>query len=130
MLPRRGPPGAMQPGEFVGAALPNIVTFGLDRVAPPSPTYIQRDDVLAFWITSSVVETITFNWRQLLAPFPRGGQPFTGPQQDANQTAQSSNIIDPGQRVVNISAAHLNIPQLVTSHLTTGPHPPSPPFVL
>lgn len=48
-----GQPKPFQPGEFVLAGPSNIVTFGLVKVAPPSPLYIQRDDQLAFLFQSS-----------------------------------------------------------------------------
>lgn len=36
----------MQPGEYKPPAPPNVVTFSTQKVTPPSPIYLQRDDVL------------------------------------------------------------------------------------
>jgi hypothetical protein len=120
ILPAPGQPKKGPDPAFKTAAIPNLVTFGLDRIGPPSPLYIQRDDVLGIEVTSSVAETVTVNWRQLLAPFPRGGQPDAPGVPDASQTAQSSNVIEPSQKVVNITAAQRNTPQTFTVPLTEG----------
>jgi|SRR5215472_8879772 len=57
-----GQPKPFEPGEYVAPAAPNVVTIGLRSVNPPSPLYIQRDDVLAFTLIASfnnAVATIT-----------------------------------------------------------------------
>lgn len=120
ILPPPGQPVTGPDPAFKSAALPNVVTFSVDRISPPGAVYVQRDDVLTFEITSSIVDTVTINWRQLLAPFPRGGQPDAQATPDPFQTAQSSNIIEPGQRVVSITGANLNAPNFVTVPLTEG----------
>jgi hypothetical protein len=90
---------------FKSAATPNIVTFGLERVGPPSPIYIQRDDQLVIEVVDfSGPHTVTVRGRQLLAPFPRGGQPDKAPTPDPSQTAQSSNLIEPFSQDVSTLA--------------------------
>lgn len=41
-----GQPRPLQPGEFALSQPPNLITFGLSEVGPPSPLYIQRDDII------------------------------------------------------------------------------------
>lgn len=47
-----GQPQPYQPGEYAPIAPPNLVTFALQRVGPPSPIYIQRDDVIGITAVS------------------------------------------------------------------------------
>lgn len=97
LLPPPGQPKQGPDPAFRSAALPNIVTFGLEGIAPPSPLYIQRDDQLVIAAVTNIAggETVTINGRVLLAPFPRGGQPDNPTAGDPTQQPQSSNIIEP-----------------------------------
>jgi len=70
-----GQPGPMRPDEFAPGSIPNIATFSLASVTPPSPLYIQRDDQIFIRASSSLADTVTVNIRMLQAPVPRGGQP-------------------------------------------------------
>ncbi len=81
ILPQTGQPGPMKPGEFLSAAIPNVVSFGLDGIAPPSPLYIQRDDQLLLDVISLItgIETVTFEFRLLQAQPDVAGQPGTNP---------------------------------------------------
>ncbi len=70
-LPTAGQPGPMRPGEFTSASVPNVVTFAFKKIGPPSPLYIQRDDVLAVQIISlDGGESVTINARLLLPTEP------------------------------------------------------------
>lgn len=65
-LPGGAPPPA-SPSGISATAPPNAISFALDKVGPPSPLYMQRDDVLVLQGASFTVDTITFNIRLLLA---------------------------------------------------------------
>jgi hypothetical protein len=105
LLPPPGQPGTGPDLSFKSAAVPNVVTFSLDRVGPPSPIYIQRDDQLVIEVVDfSGPHTVSVRGRQLLAPFPRGGQPDKQAVPDPTQTAQSSNLIEPFSQDVSTLA--------------------------
>ena len=58
----------MRDGEYTPIAPPNIVTFGLQTVSPPSPLYLQRDDQIGVQVISSQAsEVITISGRLLRA---------------------------------------------------------------
>jgi hypothetical protein len=46
ILPTPGQPTTGPDTTFKSATVPNLVSFGIDKVAPPSPLYIQRDDIV------------------------------------------------------------------------------------
>ncbi len=77
------PPGQPRPlkeGEFASASVPNVVSFRLQDIAPPSPLYVQRDDVLLLEVTTpTFADNITLSARLLLAAPPRAGQPDSPP---------------------------------------------------
>lgn len=96
LLPPPGQPKTGPDAAFKSSAVPNIVTFQLDRAAPPSNVYIQRDDVLILEVASTFQPiTVTLFGRMLLAPYQRGGQPDGPPVVDINEQPQSSNLIEP-----------------------------------
>ena len=104
ILPPQGQPGPMKPGEFVSAAVPNVVSFGLDLVSPPSTLYIQRDDELLLRVMSlgAAGDTVDFVGRLLQAAPDLPGQPGTPPpapiaQPGPNKTQTIKNI---GQTIV------------------------------
>jgi hypothetical protein len=74
-------PGPMQPGEFVSASIPNVVTFGFERVPPPSTVYVQRDDLLLLTGITQVSggDVLTITARLLLPIGQRPGQPSYTP---------------------------------------------------
>ena len=116
-LPSPGQPGPMQPGEFTGAPTPNIVTFGLKGIAPPSPLYVQRDDLLVLAaVTSLTGEIVTFSGRFLQAPLPRGGQPGTPAPDSASDQPQSTNVIVP----INFQLRPLNTRALLVQSFALG----------
>jgi hypothetical protein len=75
ILPPQGQPGPMQPGEFKNASIPNVVTFALNDVHPPSPLYVQRDDIIVVSAATSLAEQILVGGRLLLPYTPIAGQP-------------------------------------------------------
>lgn len=83
-----GQPLPQQPGEWKPSAPANAVTFKITDIGPPSPLYIQRDDVLVVQVmTSNNNETVTINWRLLL---PNG-------------------VIIPGQRQIPLLASSFTL---------------------
>lgn len=85
ILPPPGQPVEGPDPHFVSGSQPNYVSFSLTNVAPPSPLYIQRDDVLqALWFSSVAGEAIIISGRYLLPPFPPGA---AGPQPDTKGPA-------------------------------------------
>jgi hypothetical protein len=94
----------MQPGEFVDASIANIVTFGFDKVEPPSPLYVQRDDILLLQVFTTVLaqETVNFNVRLLQVPFLQGGQPSDEAESaPEGKTISQGNIISLQKSVIN-----------------------------
>src|SRR5258708_17278299 len=76
----QGQPAPLQPGEFKSGSSPAVVSFGFDKVEPPSAVYIQRDDVVTVVANSQIAgETITLNLRLLLPYAKATGQPDTQP---------------------------------------------------
>ncbi|SRR5712692_5113508 len=75
-----GQPGPMLPGEFASGSIPNVVTFRVKDLGPPSILYVQRDDQLVLWaVSSSANELVTVTARLLLALPPVTGQPGVDP---------------------------------------------------
>lgn len=78
-LPQPGQPAPMRPDEFIAGSVANVTTFNFDRIAPPSPLYLQRDDIVELEAaTSSTPVTVHFTLRFLRVPEPTGGQPSEG----------------------------------------------------
>ncbi len=120
ILPVAGQPKQGADPAFKSAAIPNVVTFGLDRVGPPSPLYIQRDDVLVVEFISSTGDTLVINGRILLAPNPRGGQPDAPGSPDPSQTAQSSNLIIPINGALAFTSGPFRTQKTLAIPLTEG----------
>jgi hypothetical protein len=56
----------MQPGDYTPAAPANVVSWQLKRLAPPSPLYVTRDDlILATAASSQASEVVTVSYRRL-----------------------------------------------------------------
>jgi hypothetical protein len=106
-LPGPGQPQPMQPGEFVGGAKPNQVSFGFDLIGPPSTLYIQRDDriFLSAQTTLAAGDTVTFLLRFLRVPEPMGGQPSDGGVGRTVGALVKGGIVDIIQKDIVIPAA-------------------------
>lgn len=66
----------MREGEFEAGSIPNIVSFAFEKITPPSPLYITRDDFLIISAMSGFgAETVTIAARLLLPYPPLPGQP-------------------------------------------------------
>lgn len=108
ILPAPGQPKTGPDPAFKTAAIPNLVSFGLERVGPPSPLYVQRDDQLEIkYRANGATGPLIVRWRELLAPFPRGGQPDAPAAPDPTQTPFSSNIIEPTEQQITVIADRL-----------------------
>lgn len=87
LLPTQGQPAPMKAGEYVPGSVPQLASFGISSIAPPSNLYIGRDDVLLLQglTTNATGDTITVNIRMLVPVRPDavGGQPDS-PKSQAN----------------------------------------------
>jgi hypothetical protein len=112
----------MQPGEFKAGSIPSIVSFGFTEVAPPSPLYIARDDVVTVMMMSQIpAETVTINARLLLPYAQAAGQPekppgagvsggpIIGPGyiQQANITVNAPTALVQGSKLVPLAEGYL-----------------------
>ena len=79
-LPQPGQPAPMRPEEFAPGSIPNLVSFGFDRVSPPSTLYVQRDDNIRMFAATNIPggDSVIILLRFLRVPEPRGGQPSEG----------------------------------------------------
>lgn len=76
ILPQTGQPPEGPDPNFQVAAVPNIVTFAYQELAPPTGVYIQRDDKLSVKILNSFVGMGFIVSLRLLMPIgPLPGQP-------------------------------------------------------
>lgn len=77
ILPPQGQPKKGPDPSFKSATIPNLVSFGLDRISPPSSLYLQRDDQLFLSMESQrgAGDTVSFVWRILQAAPDVAGQP-------------------------------------------------------
>jgi len=79
ILPQPGQPAPMREGEYQSGSVANVTKFAFDNVAPPSPLYVQRDDILFIDVISSIANATVFvTGRFLRVPEPQGGQPDQG----------------------------------------------------
>jgi len=74
ILPPPGQPAKGPDPSFKQQPGPQVVTFNFDKVGPPSPLYVQRDDAL-FIEAFGILDVVTIRTRLLLSQFPQGGQP-------------------------------------------------------
>jgi len=81
ILPSPGQPTTGPLADFVTAAVPSRVTFAFQNIAPPTPLYIQRDDVLAVVLLESsfLADSFMITGRLLRAAPDVGGQPDQPP---------------------------------------------------
>jgi hypothetical protein len=64
--PPSGQPAPMVPGDYTPAGPANVVSWQLKRLAPPSPLYVTRDDlILATAASSQTAEVVTVSYRRL-----------------------------------------------------------------
>lgn len=102
ILPPPGQPKTGPDPTFKSAALPNQVTFGFNQIGPPSPLYVQRDDVLVCNAIALAGDTVTFNIRLLQVPFPQGAQPAkSGADPAAGLVTLPAQIVS-GQVVISL----------------------------
>jgi hypothetical protein len=94
--------------KFRSTSLPAIVSFGFDKIGPPSPLYVQRDDLLLIEAASAVVETVQFNIRMLNAPFPQGGQPDDLVEGKMHGTLPLTGVVEPSSQTINFITATPN----------------------
>jgi hypothetical protein len=100
-----GQPDPKMDPKFKVGSLPGITTFEFQNVTPPSSVYLQRDDVLALEVNSNIAaESVTFNIRQLMAPFPIGGQPDTPAPITRDALSLASNMVVTDQQTVTLPA--------------------------
>jgi hypothetical protein len=118
ILPAPGQPKTGPDPAFKTAAIPNIVSFGFEKVGPPSPLYIQRDDVLVLEALSQLPagDTVRLTAR-LLQPFAQAaGQP-----DQPGGVAAGGAIVGPGY--VDVVSKDLPIPNprsLVSTQIVLG----------
>jgi len=111
-LPPPGVPRPLAEGEFVQSAPSNVVTFSIQGVEPPSPLYVQRDDVLAIYGESfRDAEILYITARMLPASPPVTGQPApaAGPQ--------AAPVSKPGSTPIGVIQAQLQMPTARTPYL-------------
>jgi len=71
-----GQPAAMGDKEFVSGSIPNLLSFGFEKVNPPSALYVQRDDQLFIQaISQNGGETLNVVVRLLLPTGQTPAQP-------------------------------------------------------
>ena len=76
ILPAPGQPKTGADPTFKTAAIPNLVSFAFQKVPPPSPIYVQRDDILVAQLQTVLPSvTVSITGRLLQVPFPQAGQP-------------------------------------------------------
>jgi hypothetical protein len=113
LLPPPGEPKPLAEGEFILAAPPNVVSFGLQEIGPPSSLYIQRDDKLfinAF--TYLPDQTVRIIARLLLAAPPVVGQPAT-----TDSTSASASVYKPASNPIIVIERELPVTALVYTPL-------------
>lgn len=102
ILPQPGQPTEGPDPNFKGGARPSVVSFGVDRVGPPSTLYVQRDDVLLLGFNTLMAagDSAVYLGRLLLATPDVGGQPDAPPIEQivspggaATQTIKPINVV-------------------------------------
>lgn len=98
----------MRADEFSAVSTPNATSFGFDKISPPSSLYVQRDDVLVLYATSSVAgEQITFRARFLRVPEVQGGQPSDAAPGKRTGTIITAGIVETIEHVFAPAVAGL-----------------------
>lgn len=106
LLPAPGQPRTGPDPAFKSGSIPNVVTFGFDKVSPPSSLYIQRDDVLILTATSALAnEVVNFTVRIMLTAAPSPGQPDQPSTAPAAQSAKAGNNIVLDVQSIQLAAA-------------------------
>ena len=93
ILPTPGQPATGPDAGFTQGAIPNLVQFRFERVDPPTPIYIQRDDVMVVQgVTQNASDSLKITIR-LLQPFAQ----FPGqPDQGDGAAVTRESLIGPG----------------------------------
>jgi hypothetical protein len=120
ILPPPGQPKQGPDPTFKTTSNPNQVSFQFTGVGPPSPLYVQRDDILLLEAATAGADTVIFNIRFLLAPFTQGGQPASKSGDVSAGTVVTTGVIQPMTQVINITAAQKNTLQSVQLVLSEG----------
>jgi len=106
ILPARGQPIEGPDPSFKSGAFPNIVSFGFEKVSPPSTLYIQRDDVLILTAVSALAnEVVNFTVRIMLPVAPQAGQPDNPPSPTAVTPGAGGNNIVLSVQTIQLAAA-------------------------
>ncbi len=118
-----GPPGQptpLAPGEFESGSIPNIVSFSFEHLSPPTPLYIQRDDVLIIeGISTTGGEIFTLTARLLLTGPPTPSQPQDLPaERPIPQRTGGPAYIEVISQTLIIAA--INTPQILVIPLAEG----------
>jgi len=100
-----GQPIPMDPSEFTAASVPNVTSFALQGIQPPSEVYVQRDDQIMGFVSTLLPggETVTITTRVLLAAGPMPGQPSgDGSTTDNLDVTPTQATIHTVQKIVHI----------------------------
>jgi len=100
-LVKPGQPSDTPQAPYVGASLPNVVRFKFQDISPPSPLYVQRDDVLQLVGTTQLAGGDILNvTARILLPLPQQtGQPGDPP------IDLSKAEVEGGQPIITIQRA-------------------------
>jgi len=120
ILPAPGQPGKGPDPNFKTATQPNLVSFGIDDIAPPSPLYIQRDDklVLQTMTNRNAGDTVFFNVRLLMAAPDLPGQPDQAPPATPPPGPKLTQTIRTNINTIAVPNAH--VLQSLTVNLAEG----------
>lgn len=101
-LPPAGQPSDTEQPKYQPGSVPNVTTFGFTDVEPPSPIYVQRDDILVLQAGTTIPtgDTVVVNARLLQAPFAQGGQPSDYDPAKATGRVITHGVIEPIQRAL------------------------------
>jgi len=91
LLVNPGQPSDTPVDPFVGASVPNEVSFGFHKILPPSNLYLQRDDILVVQGNTTLTggDVLTVALRLLKPKPPAHGQPDVD-QQKAEAAAEAA----------------------------------------
>ncbi len=106
LLPPPGQPGKGPDPAFKSASTPNVVTFGFEKIGPPSPLYVQLDDQLVVTIAHSILNAqFQVSYRFLLPGGPVPGQPDQAVESNAAGVQQFRGWIDVAVQIISAAEA-------------------------